>query len=54
MTIVELRKMTGLSQDRFAERFEIPAGTVRNWEQGRTKPPEYVLKMLEKMIKASL
>ncbi len=28
----------GLSQTQFAARFGFTAGTVRNWEQGRTKP----------------
>lgn len=32
------RAATGLSQDAFAERFGIPAGTLRDWEQGRRVP----------------
>lgn len=32
------RAATGLSQDAFAERFGIPTGTLRDWEQGRRVP----------------
>ena len=32
------RAATGLSQDAFAKRFGIPAGTLRDWEQGRRVP----------------
>jgi putative transcriptional regulator len=34
----EVRKRSGLSQDAFAKAIGVPAGTVRNWEQGRTLP----------------
>ena len=51
-----------MSQDKFAKALGIPAATLRNWEQGRTKPdpvavsffrlvtvdPERALKVLEK------
>jgi putative transcriptional regulator len=33
-----LRQALGLSQSQFASRFGFTAATVRNWEQGRTKP----------------
>jgi putative transcriptional regulator len=33
-----LRQVLGLSQTQFAARFGFTAETVRNWEQGRTKP----------------
>lgn len=32
------RAAAGLSQAEFAERFGIPAGTLRDWEQGRRVP----------------
>ena len=32
------RKKLGLSQDKFAVCFGIPASTLRNWEQGRRTP----------------
>jgi putative transcriptional regulator len=33
-----LRRALGLTQEEFAARFEIPLGTLRDWEQGRTEP----------------
>ncbi|MEO5336754.1 MAG: helix-turn-helix domain-containing protein [Magnetospirillum sp. WYHS-4] len=32
------RAATGLSQNAFAARFGIPAGSLRDWEQGRRTP----------------
>lgn len=33
-----IRARTGLSQDRFANRFGFSAATLRDWEQGRRQP----------------
>jgi putative transcriptional regulator len=33
-----VRKTTGLSQPQFAQRFRIPLGTLRDWEQARREP----------------
>lgn len=33
-----VREATGLSQEEFARTFAIPLGTVRDWEQRRTRP----------------
>lgn len=33
-----VRWTLGLSQTEFAERFQIPVGTLRDWEQYRTEP----------------
>ena len=35
-----IRRALGLSQEEFAARFHIPLGTLRDWEQGRSKPDE--------------
>lgn len=35
-----LRSNLHLSQQEFAEAFGLPVATIRNWEQGRTKPSE--------------
>ncbi|GAA0599152.1 helix-turn-helix domain-containing protein [Caenispirillum bisanense] len=32
------RAATGLSQNAFSERFGIPTGSLRDWEQGRRAP----------------
>jgi putative transcriptional regulator len=35
-----VRRALGLSQEQFAERFKIPVGTLRDWEQGRVEPDQ--------------
>lgn len=36
--IKRVRWQLGLSQEEFSARFEIPLGTLRDWEQGRSEP----------------
>jgi putative transcriptional regulator len=33
-----LRTALGLTQEEFSERYRIPLGTLRDWEQGRSEP----------------
>lgn len=33
----------GLSQAEFARRFRVPIGTLRDWEQARTTPPDFAV-----------
>ena len=33
----------GLSQPQFAKRFNIPLGTLRDWEQARATPPRFAI-----------
>jgi len=33
-----LRRALGLTQEEFATRFQIPLGTLRDWEQGSAEP----------------
>jgi putative transcriptional regulator len=35
-----IRRKLGLSQDEFAQRFQIPLGTLRDWEQHRREPDQ--------------
>ena len=35
-----LRRALGLTQEEFAARFQIPLGTLRDWEQGRVAPDQ--------------
>ena len=42
MTVQELRKMTGLSQTKFGEKYGIPLRTIQSWELGLNDPPEMV------------
>lgn len=47
MTIKEIRTQTGLSQVKFAKKYNIPRRTVEDWEADRRIPPEYVTEMIE-------
>jgi putative transcriptional regulator len=38
--VKRLRVELGLSQAEFAERFHIPVGTLRDWEQRRSEPDQ--------------
>jgi putative transcriptional regulator len=35
-----LRRALGLTQEEFATRFQIPLGTLRDWEQGKAEPDQ--------------
>ncbi len=35
-----LRRALALTQEKFAARYQIPLGTLRDWEQGRTEPDQ--------------
>jgi putative transcriptional regulator len=35
-----VRRALGLSQEGFADRYRIPIGTLRDWEQGRCEPDQ--------------
>ena len=52
MTIRELRAITGKKQTDFGKLYGIPLRTIQNWEGGQRTPPEYVLILLEKAIRA--
>lgn len=47
MKIKELRKKTGLTQARFAELLGVPKRSIENWEEGKNKPPEYLVKLID-------
>lgn len=35
-----IRRALGVTQEEFAERYHIPLGTLRDWEQGRAVPDQ--------------
>lgn len=45
-----MRMMTGLSQSKFADLFELPVVTLKDWEIGRRTPPSYVLNMIQNIL----
>ena len=44
------RDKLGLSQSQAAQAWDIPLGTLQNYEQGKRKPRDFALKMLEQII----
>lgn len=46
-----LRKQTKMTRQQFADYLGIPRGTIRNWEQGVSKPADYIINMIEKLLK---
>lgn len=53
ITILELRKQTGMSQSQFAKKFHINLKTLQSWEQGWRNTPEHVLYMVQKILELS-
>jgi putative transcriptional regulator len=60
-----IRRALHLTQEEFAERYHIPLGTLRDWEQGRAEPdqptrayltviardPEHVYRLLNRQLR---
>ena len=53
-TIKELRQRSGLSQGNFAKLFGISVKNIQNWEQGRTKAPNYLIDMMEELLETKM
>lgn len=51
MDIKEIRKITGLSQEKFSKKYNIPKRTLEDWERNIRSCPEYVKDMLERCVK---
>lgn len=47
MTIRELRNLSGMTQQAFADYFGISKRAVESWEGGQRKCPEYLLQLME-------
>ena len=45
-TIKDIRQSTGLSQAKFSALLNIPKNSLRDWEQGVRKCPEYVVELI--------
>ena len=53
-SIKEIRQLTGLSQTKFAEKYQIPLRTLQDWEAGRREPAEYLVALLERAVQADV
>ena len=47
----EIRDMLGVSRAEFSRRYEIPIRTIEDWDAGKSKPPEWALKLLERVVR---
>lgn len=59
LTIKQIRQLTGLSQADFAKKYNIPVTTIKKWEAppgsiNHREPPEYLKKLLEKVVRYEL
>ena len=54
MTIKEMRELLGISRAEFSRRYDIPIRTLENWESGTRTPPDYVINLLERIIKEDI
>ena len=45
-----LRRAFGLTQEQFATRFQIPLGTLRDWDQGAIQPDQTVRAYLRAIV----
>ncbi len=50
-TVKDLRLQTGMTQAKFAAHFHMPVTSISAWEQGVRKPPEYVILMMERILR---
>ena len=44
--LIELRNSTGMSRKEFCAYFEIPYRTLQDWELGKRKMPDYLLRLM--------
>ena len=45
-TIKKLRESTGMNRREFSDYMEIPLRTLEEWEAGRRKMPDYLLRLI--------
>lgn len=50
VSILDLRKRTGLSQSKFANKFHLKLRTLQSWEQGYRNVPDSTLYMIERIL----
>lgn len=51
MTIKEMRLLLQVSRTDFSRQYHIPLRTLEDWESGKRNPPNYVLELLERVVK---
>lgn len=48
---VRVRKLLGISRAAFSRKYNIPLRTLEDWDAGKKNPPDYVLDMLERIVR---
>jgi putative transcriptional regulator len=51
MDIKGIRKLSGLNVRQFIEKYGIPYTTYHDWETGKSNPPAYLIKLLERVVR---
>lgn len=51
---VRIRNLLGISRAEFGRRYNIPIRTLEDWDAGRKKPPQYVMELLERAVRADM
>lgn len=47
LTYREIRAISGMTQQAYADYFEIPKRTIENWDAEKNTPPRYVIDLME-------
>lgn len=50
MNVKEIRAITGLTQNKFAEKYGLNKRTLQNWEGGANRPPQGLEKLLLRAV----
>ena len=50
----KIRTLSGLTPQAFSEKYGIPKRSIENWEGGKRNPPEYVVNLLERVVKEDI
>lgn len=47
ISVAKLRKMTGMNRREFCDYFGIPYRSVEDWEHGKRKAADYLVRLME-------
>lgn len=51
MDTKEIRAILGISRIEFSRKYGIPIRTLENWDAGTRNPPEWLLALLERVVR---
>lgn len=51
MDTKEIRGILGVSRAEFSRLYGIPVRTLENWDSGKNSPPDWILAMLERVVR---